>query len=921
MAKKYCPICFDQNGFKDLKIYTNGEECCEIHKGKYLAPYARVMSAGAGTDSVPKKDPAPTVTVKKDPVTVKKDPPAPIVVSIPNIQLVPGQTPPAKPVSVQTKAAQPKTPVATGSIVENAFANRGLIGLTVAREDLEHYYREFDGEQYKKALASAATEDRTITSMHLLVVGDELTGKTEVAHIAADVLNRAGIRRNEEPDVVSLKEFESVMGDPDALKQFMSAHKDHTVLVGEPLDEAFLEINGDVQGDANKCSDLLNALKLLKGSCTLIFELSEDLKEKMLKVAPRTADCFKQIHVGHYTEDELVLLTKKRITQDFGYRLTEGALKRIRIKIRQTSFEEYSQGRFIVELYEEATRNLYERLKKHGAGGKNERFTITEEDIPVRIFNEAAAEKALQKILNRPGQAKLKEYAQEIFDQAKDNQEAILRGEPLINIQQKNFTLEGEAGAGKTSSIPLLADLLVATGVISKAEPLLLTVADLQGKAVGETPEKVKECIAKARGRLMVIDEAYQLAVAGNYGEDAVHTLVNELGKQNCEVVVCLIGYRGSLDPVFKMNQGMNRRFPHRILMDNLTLDEMVQIFRQKAVEYGITLADDVDVLIRTLIDRRRRVKDFGNAGGVINLLESLLPVMRQAGTPRRLTQRILLEAIGDLQGDGVTEALRELDSLIGLTEVKKMIKDLVQELKGLQKLKDAGLNPAEKPNLHLVLTGNPGSGKTSVARIIMKLYASLGMLAYSDKIKEIRGKDLIAGYVGQTEERVTQIFRDAEGGILYIDEAIELNNGTCFGDAAINAIVGEIDARGKSLMLILSGYKDEMDQLLAKNQGLASRFPTRLNFPDYTDDELWMIFQSMIQKNNFRLEQNPKLEERVRSLLRMKKREPGFGNARTVRNLVQACCSSYEVRLGGDDTIPASELGIIRLIDIPEKF
>ena len=242
-------------------------------------------------------------------------------------------------------------------------------------------------------------------------------------------------------------------------------------------------------------------------------------------------------------------------------------------------------------------------------------------------------------------------------------------------------------------------------------------------------------------------------------------------------------------------------------------------------------------------------------------------------------------------------EELRaELDALIGLEGVKTEIK-LQTDLLQVQKMRtDRGL-PVIETSRHLVFTGNPGTGKTTVARLLAQIYRTLGVVPKGQLVETDRSQ-LVAGYVGQTAIQVRKVIETAIGGVLLIDEAYALARGDerDFGQEAIDTIVKMMEDHRDSLVVIAAGYPDEMGRFVGSNPGLESRFPKTIFFPDYTSDELVRIFKSMCEKTVYHL--TPEAEQRLREWFDAQPRTKGFGNGRLARNLFEATAARQATRL-----------------------
>jgi Cdc6-like AAA superfamily ATPase len=241
-------------------------------------------------------------------------------------------------------------------------------------------------------------------------------------------------------------------------------------------------------------------------------------------------------------------------------------------------------------------------------------------------------------------------------------------------------------------------------------------------------------------------------------------------------------------------------------------------------------------------------------------------------------------------------ELLAELDTLVGLHEVKERV-HLVADFLCVQGLRAARNLPTMETSNHLVFTGNPGTGKTTVARLLAQIYRTLGVVARGQLVETDRS-GLVAGFVGQTAPLVRAKFDEAEEGMLFIDEAYTLVRGgeNDFGREAIDQIVKLMEDRRDSVVLVVAGYPEEMQQFLSANPGLRSRFPTTIEFPDYSTEELMQIVDSMGTKERYEL--TPEARSAFAAQLDSLPREKGFGNARVARNMFEAAVNRHASRV-----------------------
>lgn len=263
-------------------------------------------------------------------------------------------------------------------------------------------------------------------------------------------------------------------------------------------------------------------------------------------------------------------------------------------------------------------------------------------------------------------------------------------------------------------------------------------------------------------------------------------------------------------------------------------------------------------------------------------------------------------------QRERLQELQKELDSLIGLYSVKKVLSE-IQAFALIQKYREALKLTCEPVVLHTIFTGNPGTGKTTIARLFSQMLKEVGILAKGHTV-EVERADLVAQYIGQTAQKTREVLKQAQGGLLFVDEAYSLARGgeRDFGKEAIDTLVKSMEDQRESFVVILAGYPRPMENFLEANPGLRSRFPVSVDFPDYSDLELFKIAQSMLERREYILTSHAQLEL-VRQIRRLRHGDPeSFGNARAVRNMVEQILRRQAVRLVKKPVLTKDELTLI---------
>jgi stage V sporulation protein K len=263
-------------------------------------------------------------------------------------------------------------------------------------------------------------------------------------------------------------------------------------------------------------------------------------------------------------------------------------------------------------------------------------------------------------------------------------------------------------------------------------------------------------------------------------------------------------------------------------------------------------------------------------------------------------------------------EIMKDLDKMIGLENVKELVFEIYALLQIGNYRTEAGLS-SNSQVYHMIFRGNPGTGKTTVARMIAKLFQTMGVLSKGHLI-EVERADLVGEYIGHTAQKTRDMVKKALGGILFIDEAYSLARGgeKDFGKEAIDTLVKGMEDYKNQFILILAGYSDEMEHFIHTNPGLPSRFPIQVEFPDYTVDQLMQIAELMVKDREYSL--LPATEQKIRQHITQEKQSfaMSFSNARYVRNLIEKAMRHHAVRLLNQNIQPTKQdLMVIRPEDV----
>ncbi|MEU7837608.1 AAA family ATPase [Nonomuraea sp. NPDC049129] len=561
-----------------------------------------------------------------------------------------------------------------------------------------------------------------------------------------------------------------------------------------------------------------------------------------------------------------------------------------------------------------------------------------------------SVEEALAELEGMIGLAPVKEQVRSI---AASIEASRLRAEAGYKAGRptRHLVFLGPPGTGKTSVARTVAKIFYAFGLLETPFVVEAQRADLVGEFLGATAIKTNELVDRALGGVLFIDEAYGLINSSDgqpdrFGAEAVQTLLKRAEDDRDRLIIILAGYEQEMTSFLSSNPGLASRFATRVRFPSYSPGELAEITELLQRHRGDTMAPDARAALLGLfedVQRRGLVDELGNARFVRSLVEAAatardVRVVGAGGTPTTedlvtTTTADVTKAFDELTArfrgyedtPTIEEALADLDRMAGLEPVKRQVHAIAAQLQVARMRQERGL-PTPPQTRHFVFAGPPGTGKTTVARVIGRIFAALGLLARPDVVEAQRA-DLVGQHLGATAIKTNELVDRALGGVLFIDEAYSLVNpgysgGDAFGAEAVQTLLKRAEDDRDRLVIVLAGYQREMDTFLATNPGLASRFNQRVAFPSYSARELSEIAVLLADKSGDRFDEAALRDlDEVFAWVCDERLIDGLGNGRFARSLFERAAMRRDVRLaalaGGGGSASSAELTTITSDDV----
>ena len=859
--------------------------------------------------------------------------------------------------------------IKTAEDIFTSFISRGTYAVNVEDDDIRGYVPEertldeilgdldhFIGmDEVKQAVREIAYSvhnsvqraqrglgEQEKPSIHIVLTGNPGTGKTTIARKLGEILEAIGyLDSGHVVEVDRGKMVSQYQGEtPKVVDRLCDKAMGGILFVDEAYTLAPVNQSGerDQQG-AQALEQLMKRMEDDRGKFVVIAAGYRQEMDNLFRINVGFRSRFSYfLNIDDYTPDQLLQIVelfageKKYIFDDEARQL----LLKMITGMYNSRDKDFANGRTMRQLFDKICSRQAERLQRVDITRlTNEQLmTIIPADIPYEAPKAVEYTECLEKLNGLVG---LDAVKKEISNLAAFLNLQIRRGE-ANTFQGKHYVFTGNPGTGKTTVARIMADVFRTLGILSRGQLIEADRSKLVAGYSGQTAIKTNQLIDSALGGVLFIDEAYTLKSGDgdSFGAEAIDTLLKRLEDDRGKFICIVAGYTDQMHDFIDTNPGLKSRFTQTIHFDDYTPDQLTEIFVNLAKNKSFTVDEETQAAVHREFEQLylRRDKNFGNAREARRMFDQAVErqsqrLVKMMGQPDfndadmyRITTADLEEA-QDTKARPLDEVLNELDEFIGMRTVKNMIRRLAVQSMFMKQRAVLGAGKVQQLSMNFILTGNPGTGKTSIARKMGEILQSMEILPTSRVIEASRAT-LVGKYMGETPKIVNNMCDKAMGGILFIDEAYTLAaDNDQYGKEAIDTLMKRMeDDRGK-FVVIAAGYKDEMEAFLAVNPGLASRFSHKMHIDDYNEDELLAIFKKMAAQDNYTL--SPAAEFKLMDLIcrKLVVKDQSFGNAREIRNMLDATIQQLSMRVSNmaPETVTKDTYQIILPEDIKEEL
>lgn len=763
---------------------------------------------------------------------------------------------------------------------------------------------------------------------NILITGNSGSGKTVLTGQIMELMVASGLFDDEDWEPYDSLSIDNLDLDKEPLKaidledahKFLPERKDAD-LTGTPLE--YLTVRSRLQ------------LAVGKNPLILIVNGNQELREYIEKRPELNSLFALKISLPDYTPTEVAAICGQILKEKYSLSITREARDKL---CRVFNYERRNSECFgNAHLADSKASELMMAATRRNKGKKV--TLVTEDDVTGKEFVPKTIEEVMAEFDKYVGIDEIKKTMLSIVNSIRSF-ERLHPGETYV--LKDHYIFIGNPGTGKTTIARVFADALSAMGVLPSGQLVEVSPGDLKGQYQGHTAPKVDAAFDRAMGGVLFIDEAYGVWNGENddFGTEAVTALIKNAEDRRGKMIAILAGYEKEMGVFSTANPGIASRFNVNIKFRDYKGPELTEIARRMIKAQGYTLDNSAELGIGKFFDKMElaKQKDFANARDVRNAVDKAIKtqntrIQKESSKPGFDASKEFVLTMNDISGSSekpplsVDQVLAQLDDLIGMDDIKQEIRKLANVAMVNRMRMERGLGSAALQPVNIILTGNPGTGKTTIAKRLGEVLHAAGVLP-SDKVVEREAKTILSGYINESGRNMEKAVDEAMGGVLFIDEAYNLlpvpgsMNNT--GNEALDALMTRMENDKGKFVVVIAGYKDRMEELTRRgNPGLISRFNKRFHIDDYSAEELIRIFKFNLEKRNFKItgEAEAELRKTVKHMVDNKGLH--FGNAREIVNLLNETMELQGNRIASDisifDTNPDA-LTIIEAEDIPKK-
>lgn len=764
-----------------------------------------------------------------------------------------------------------------GEPMVQEMTQKGLIG----KESIVPMLEDLDN---KLKVAKVVISQGTRIGLDCLILGDSGTGKNFIAHLIASKMISSGVVKHAAKEV-DAAEWDEFMGDFD---KNMETLKDGILLI--------TNAQKLLPTEKSRAVDRLDKLftRMRKTEGTPIVLLCGNLND-VSKYMDNNKDVRRLFEFEFQLETfglkDLTELTISLLEEKYKVKVADDIVKKLNAHfawfMRQPDL-----GHLNGHLAEYVSETIYYKMAL-----RPDKTVVVDDIDTAQCFIPKSEEQILADLDNYIGLQTVKDEIKAIVRNVKMRKESGVK-EKLL---KDHFIFTGNPGTGKTTFARIFGEVLNAVGALPTGQFVEVSAKDLIGRYLGDTEEKVKEYVNKAMGGVLFIDEAYALnqstggAEGGSFGMDAVNTLITLLENRKGEFVCVMAGYTKEMNEFMRMNPGIPSRCNVIIEFPDYNARELEQLFRmmltRNAERTEFSLDSKAEEMLPKVFDRMylKRTETFGNAREVRNLFDLAVKRHRLRNAADNVFSYADIVGEDAIEGISVDEIMKELDGFVGMNSVKSAIRRIAKEVAVQQQLIEMGEVSEGLTRYNFIITGNPGTGKTTVARTFGKIFKALGVTS-TDHVTEKVPKDIISKYVNESDKLMNDAVNEAMGGVLFLDEAYDLepmdeagHSTSSEGKKAVQTLLTRMENDAGKFVVICAGYPKQMNDWLGSNDGLKRRFSHFIHIDDYTAEELMEIYEraAKTRRYNFQLaneEVRMKVLNMFRGMVAMKDQK--FGNA-----------------------------------------